>query len=155
MGLFSWFSSLANSSSADAAALQPAADTHTEESAVVDGIDFRNAIQIHAKWKLRLRDYVEGKSKEDLRVEVVSRDDECVLGKWLNHEGQTKYGSVKDFQKLVELHRNFHQCAGQVLAHAKSGQQQHAMQMIESGDYAKVSVNVTSQIAQLYCQIKN
>ena len=106
MGLINWFNSLANSSAADAA-FQPAPDAAPEETAVVGGIDFRNAIQIHAKWKSRLKNYIEGKSNEDLKVAVISRDDQCVLGKWLHNEGQAKYGNVKEFQQLIEMHREF------------------------------------------------
>ena len=154
MGLINWFNSLANSSAADVA-LQPVPDAAPEETAIVGGIDFRNAIQIHAKWKLRLKNYIEGKSNEDLKAAVISRDDQCVLGKWLHDEGQAKYGNVKEFQKLIEMHREFHQCAGQVLMQAQSGQQKRALEMIENGDYAKVSVKVTTQIAHLYLQLVN
>ena len=85
MGLVNWFNSLASSSAADAA-FQPVTDAAPEETAIVGGIDFRNAIQIHAKWKSRLKNYIEGKSDEDLQVAVITRDDRCVLGKWLHND---------------------------------------------------------------------
>ena len=154
MGLLNRFNSLANSSATDDA-LRTVPEANQEEAAVMGGIDFRNAIEIHAKWKLRLKNYIEGNSNEDLKIEVISRDDQCMLGKWLHDEGRAKYGNVKEFLELIELHREFHQCAGQVLRQAQSGQQKRALEMIESGAYAKASVKVSSQIAQLYLQLIN
>ena len=154
MGLANWFKSLV-SGSAPSAAFQAVPDVAPEETAVIGGIDFRSAIQIHAKWKIRLKDYIEGTSNEDLKVAVISRDDQCVLGKWLYSDGKEKYGNFKEFQQLIDLHREFHQCAGQVLTQAQAGEQKRALQMIESGDYAHKSVKVTSQLAQLYLLLKN
>ena len=49
-------------------------------AAVLSEIDIDTAIAAHENWKLRLQNVLDGKSAEDLRPELVCRDDRCDLG---------------------------------------------------------------------------
>ena len=55
------------------------------------------AIDSHIKWKARLQAYIKGDSKEDLKVETVSRDDQCTLGHWINGIGGERFGQSPVF----------------------------------------------------------
>ena len=42
------------------------------------------AINAHIHWKIRLEKYLDGTSEEKLDPKLVSRDDQCKLGKWIH-----------------------------------------------------------------------
>jgi len=124
------------------------------ESATVGGLNFLTAIQAHMKWKTRLDQYIAGTSSEDLKVEVVSRDDQCVLGKWLHGEGGTKYRHLPLFGDIMSNHANFHVCAGHVLKTARSGDKEGARGLLARGEYPRASEKVKNQLATLYVSIR-
>jgi hypothetical protein len=119
----------------------------------VAGLDFRTAIDAHVRWKKRLESYIEGTGQEQLKVEVVSRDDQCVLGKWIYGEGGQRYGSHELFEELKTVHAKFHVCAGHVVTEVDQGRNDKAVEMLHTGDYPKVSARVKLLLARLYVQI--
>lgn len=129
-----------------------------EDSAIISdvveiaGLDFRTAIDAHMKWKKRLEEYIGGTSTETLRVEIVSRDDQCVLGKWIHGEGGHRYERLDLFKELREVHASFHSCAGCVITEVDQGNAEKAAEMLNHGDYAKVSARVKMLLARLYVQ---
>jgi hypothetical protein len=112
--------------------------------------DGKTAIDQHVKWKERLQDYVTGNSDEELTVEDVGRDDHCALGMWLNGEGREHYGHLPAFENVRQIHTQFHQCAGEVLKAAKTGNREKALDMLEEGDYARASDEVTTALVELF-----
>ena len=84
-------------------------------------IDIDTAIAAHENWKLRLQNYLDGKSNEDLKPEVVCLDDRCDLGKWLHGPGQMRLGVYPAFSMLQ---------ASTVLALAQSGDKDKASQTL-------------------------
>ena len=75
------------------AAAQPPADASME----LAGLNFMTAIEAHIKWKSRLESYIQGTSTEDLKVEVICRDDQCPLGKWIYSAGGERFGTIDTF----------------------------------------------------------
>jgi hypothetical protein len=117
------------------------------------GLNFRTAIEAHQKWKARLQAVLENQSSENLSVEVISRDDQCVLGKWIHGVGGEKFGTDQVFQRLRQDHASFHTCAGTVLSLAKAGKQAESWANLRSGDYARVSQSVILDLAELYRRV--
>ena len=75
MSALNWFKRILGQQS------EVAAQPPVETSAELAGLNFLTAIEAHIKWKGRLESYIDGTSDEDLKVEVICRDDQCPLGK--------------------------------------------------------------------------
>ena len=149
MGLLNWFQHLASTSGHDGEPA-PTADDHGAE---VGGLNFMAAIDVHMKWRARLESYIQGASREELRVELISRDDQCQLGQWIHGAGKDQYGTLDTFAELRAQHAHFHVCAGKVLISAKDGHKQDALHMLSHGDYLRASERIKMLLAKLYVQI--
>jgi len=124
-------------------------DPLEEEAA---GLNFRTAIESHQKWKTRLQAVIDANSQELLSVDVISRDDQCALGKWIHGLGGALFSSDELFRKLQEDHALFHACAGRVLHAAQAGDRANSTTELKSGDYARVSQELLLDLAQLYAK---
>ena len=82
-------------------------------------MNFDEAIQAHAAWKVRLSVYVR-KPDGALKSSEVGASNRCALGKWLESGGQ-KYASLPEYKNLVEQHARFHAVAANVIKKAESG----------------------------------
>jgi hypothetical protein len=150
MGIFDWLKGVSTGDADE----QDAPSTGNEgQGAVIGGLNFMTAIDAHMKWKTRLEDYIHGSSKEDLRVEVISRDDECALGKWVHGPGGQQFADIDTFGEMKEQHAQFHACAGRVLGVAQSGRKEDALRMLQHGDYVRASERVKMLLARLYVKI--
>ncbi len=70
-------------------------------------------IASHIRWKLKLNDAI--RNKTTLDVTVISRDDCCVLGKWLHGDDTlSQIGLMESYRECVERHVAFHLVAGKV-----------------------------------------
>ncbi len=147
MGIFDWWKKAESGQvvSADEIIFEAG----KEEAA---GLNFKSAIDAHIRWKLRLAAVIAGTSDEVLDPAVVGRDDQCVLGKWIHGEGGRAFSDSIQFAELREAHADFHQCAARVLIAAQGGDKAGAEQLLNSGDYPRASVNVTSILAKLYAR---
>lgn len=114
--------------------------------------DGKTAIDAHIKWKERLHDYILGHSDEELQVETVARADQCALGVWLDGEGKDHHAGQPAFENVRRLHAQFHLCAGKVLAVAQSNRREEAMAMLEEGEYATASDEVTAALVDLFAE---
>jgi hypothetical protein len=117
------------------------------------GLNFMTAIDAHMKWKTRLENYIQGTSTEDLKVEVVCRDDQCPLGKWIYSTGGERFGTIDTFGEMKTQHTTFHQCAGKILATAQDGKKEEALNLLHYGDYVRTSEQVKRLLAKLYVRL--
>ena len=122
-------------------------DPMEEEAA---GLNFYTAIEAHQKWKVRLLAVIEGDSSEGLSVEVIGRDDQCALGKWIYGVGGARFSAVSQFGELKRNHAFFHTCAAGVLEKAQEGQKDAALQALKQGAYARASQDVIRDLAVMY-----
>lgn len=99
---------------------------------VLAEIDIDIAIAAHENWKVRLQNYLDGKSTEDLNVEVVCRDDKCDLGKWLHGPGGQRLGKYPAFSVLVARHKYFHVQASTIVALGQGGDKETAYRALNS-----------------------
>jgi Chemoreceptor zinc-binding domain len=147
MAIVSWFKRQA--SSAEEGADEPPA----RRGAEAGGLNFMAAIDVHMKWCSRLESFIQGTSKEKLKLDAVSRDDRCELGRWIYGTGAERYGTLDTFAEMKAQHAHFHVCAGKVLATALADRRQEALHMLSHGDYLRASERVKMLLAKLYVQI--
>lgn len=117
---------------------------------VIGGLNFKTALEAHIKWKLRLKGVIDGSGTEVLDPRTVSKDDECVLGKWLYGEGQKKFGTLTVFNELVSSHAEFHKCAGHTLELALEGKTPEAEKELIGGCFARASLTVSRHLMRLW-----
>jgi hypothetical protein len=116
---------------------------------VVVQLDVFAAIQAHVQWKQRLLKYINGESEEKLDPEVVGSDCRCALGEWIHSEGEEKYGEHAKFQSLKAIHSDFHTHAAEVVFAVDRGESEHALKLLQNGDYPKISNRIKSMLAGL------
>ena len=160
MGLLNWFKALASgkeeaepaaeASSAPTTSASAAADA---DSGMIAGLDFKGAINAHMAWKVRLEKCIGGANEENLHVETVSRDDACILGKWIYSTGGQQFGHLREFQEMKMEHMRFHLGAGDVLACCLAGDKEGASEKLKTGDYPRASARVKLHLSRLYVQI--
>lgn len=158
MGLFAWFKALASGKdeaepAAAAAPTQTGAADADADSGMIAGLDFKGAINAHIAWKVRLEKCINGDNEEKLQVEVISRDDQCVLGKWIHGTGGQQFGQLREFQEMKMEHMRFHLGAGDVLACCLAGDKEGAAEKLKSGDYSRASSRVKLHLSRLYVQL--
>jgi hypothetical protein len=153
MGIMDWFKQLAGESPAATGAAPVPAPVPTpaeDRGAEVGGLNFKSAVDAHMKWKMRLESYINGTSTETLKVDVVCRDDQCPLGKWIYSRGGSEFGYSETFFDMKAHHANFHRCAGEVLGTAQAGDKDKALYLLHHGDYVRASERVKKLLARLF-----
>jgi hypothetical protein len=152
MGMFDWFRRVAagNNPEATTAVTQPLAGAANPAESEVGGLDFYKAIAAHQRWKVRLSAYVKGESNEQLNWQVICKDDQCDLGKWLHHDARVPHAQFSLFTRLIEEHAEFHRRAGEVVQLTDEGLQDAALKLVTNGDYARASHKVIGTLSQLF-----
>lgn len=164
MSIFSWLKKLAAPSGTGNATghasgvtsddAPPELTAAEKDAMMVGGLDFLDAITAHQKWKTRLTNYVAKTSPEKLDYRQICRDDQCVLGKWINGNGSHLYGHIPLFSQLKISHAQFHIAAGSIVQMADAGNLDQAKTALRQGDYSKHSVKVQGLISSLYTEVK-
>jgi len=115
-------------------------------------INLADAVQAHIHWKLRLENYVNGKSDEALDPLVIARDDQCDLGKWINGPGLQAFHDNKEFLQLRDNHAQFHYLAANVVKHVQDKDTAGAHALL-TGQYAAISHKVVAELTDLNKEI--
>ena len=132
----------------DAAGMSELALDAQSAAAILAEIDIDTAIAAHENWKLRLQNYLNGKSTEVLQPELVCMDDRCDLGKWLHGTGGQRLGKYPAFTMLVARHKYFHVQASTVVALAQADDREKATQTLGSS-YRHASNQVVLLLKEL------
>jgi hypothetical protein len=74
------------------------------------------ALQAHAAWRTRFKDYLSGRTAFD--TELAGVTDQCAFGRWLAKEGYRLMPSEIHGQ-IQETHAEFHQVAGEIVRKIK------------------------------------
>jgi hypothetical protein len=122
-----------------------ASDTRT---AILSEVDIVECIDAHMKWKGRLQSYLEGTSKEQLDPAVISRDDQCVLGKWIHGPAPNYFHDDEGFLKLCSDHAYFHLIAGSVVQKAQERDLEESAALLKN-EYARASREVIQDLTEL------
>ncbi len=121
-----------------------------EDDSSLHGLNFQQAIEAHQQWKHRLLKYVEGVSQETLDPHVICCDDKCVLGIWIHTSGRESFGHLPLYSDIKDTHAQFHTVAGDIVTRKQSGDAKGADNLLNSGLYTKLSVNLQMMLAKLY-----
>lgn len=119
-----------------------------------EDLNFMSAIEAHVRWKVRLEAYIAGTSEETLDAEAISRDDQCMLGKWIYGEGGQEHGDNPRFDAMKEIHAKFHRCAGDVVRTVDAGDPVKAKDLLCKGDYASYSHRIKAELARLALELE-
>ena len=69
-------------------------------------MDLTSAALKHSTWKLRLRNFLDGKG--GLTAAQATSHKDCDLGKWLESEGLKKYAGFPEMRELDREHQTLH-----------------------------------------------
>ncbi len=87
-------------------------------------LDFMSARLKHASWKLKLRDFLDGKPGLTAAQATSHRD--CDLGKWLYSDGLSKFGAVPEMKILEREHESLHKLIKSIVDLKSAGKPQEA-----------------------------
>jgi hypothetical protein len=113
-------------------------------------MNFHELMLTHTKWKLRLRNYIDGRlDGGPMDPGQVSLDGLCELGKWISGEG-SQFAGNPHFEQLKQDHAYFHKCAAEVVSRANAGDIDGANEMLgPGGEFSEVSSAMVSAMNQL------
>jgi methyl-accepting chemotaxis protein len=120
---------------------------------VQEEINFMDAINAHVKCKVHLQNYIDGKLQEQLDPAVVSRDDHCVLGKWIHGPAFRSFPMSPSFYQLRTQHAQMHHIAGNVIMHVHANDRAAAKALMES-TYKEASRKVVKALTELNQSVK-
>lgn len=112
------------------------------------GLDVEAELQAHGGWHRRLRDAIQGESRESLDVATVASVERCALGHWLVGPGRQAHGGRPAFAALCRAHQDFHTEAGAVLAHVQAGERLKAQRRLLS-TFAQRSAALVAALDEL------
>ncbi len=111
-------------------------------------MNFDEAIQAHAAWKIKLAVYLK-KPDGTLRPSEIGADNRCALGQWLYGEAK-KFSSLPEYQTLIAEHARFHRAAAKVAEQANAGQEVLAdVALGGDSEFATASRNVVKAITNV------
>ena len=115
-------------------------------------MNFDDAIAAHIKWKVRLSQFIDGTSTEQLKSDTICKDNLCDLGKWIYGDG-AKYKALANYKDLQTKHANFHRCAGDVVKKVETGDRAGAKASL-GGAFANASKETVAAIMELKKEAK-
>lgn len=110
-------------------------------------MNFDDAVAAHVKWKDRLNQFIDGTSVEQLKSDVVCKDNMCDLGKWIYGEGAS-FKAKSNYTALVNKHAHFHVCASDVVKKVEGNDKSGAKSLLD-GAFAAASAETVSAIMAL------
>lgn len=114
-----------------------------------DEINIMEAINAHILWKIRLEKYLDGTSEEKLDPNLICRDDQCKLGKWIHGPALSYFHDDDEVLKTLRSdHAHFHVTAASVVTHVQERKIAEA-EAIMDGEYTQASRKVVRDLTQL------
>jgi len=113
-------------------------------------VDLAEAVVEHMKCKVRLRDYVDGKTAVGYQPDParILRDDQCMLGQWIHGAGRELLGENEKFKQLCADHQHFHCIAAEMVSHAQA-EDHSAADAVFKGEFQKISRKVMLALTEL------
>ncbi len=132
-----------------AIALRPPALPVSEQARPhASGLDYEKVTAAHAKWKTNFRSAIT--RKDELDASTISCDDRCELGRWIYSTGKGVFGHQPIFQRLIEEHKQFHRCAGDVAQTINQKRYEEALQMIAAkSEFSEASNHVIGTLGRM------
>ncbi len=116
-------------------------------------MNFDDAIQAHAGWKIKLAVYLKHPGGTFKSGEV-GADNRRLPGEWPHGEAKKKYSALPEYQTLMTEHR-FHRIAGKIAAQVDSGQVVNTEAAPGNGsEFAIASLRVIKAIRTLKADVE-
>lgn len=116
------------------------------------GLMLEQTIAEHHDFLHELNKALAQKLPEAYNPEVVGAQDLCKVGKWLLHKAKP-LERYSEYAKLVETHRQFHLCAGEVVRMHKNGHFMDALTLLRT-DLQQLSEEVEAGLRRLHEQVQ-
>ena len=126
--------------------------SENKKAGIKEEINIMDAINAHIKWKIRLDKYVDGTSEEKLDPQIICRDDQCVLGKWIHGPAQKHFQDDEGLMVLREHHAEFHVIAGKIVSSMLNNDKETAETLLK-GAYMDASRKVVRDLSDLNKQL--
>jgi hypothetical protein len=94
--------------------------------------NLKQILDTHHALKEKLQNVMDGTSRENLDIAVLSQDNSCTIGKWLYGEGKDSYGHLPEYESARQVHAELHLCAGEVLTQHQLGNEEHAQELLKT-----------------------
>lgn len=120
-----------------------------KKARIREEIDLPQAVQAHINWKLRLQNYLEGRSGEQLDAAVICRDNQCELGKWIHGAAMDHFHGLEPFHQLIADHAQFHYVAANVVQNVQSKDFITARRILDE-EYPHISRKVVLSLTELH-----
>ena len=116
-------------------------------------MNFDDAIQAHAGWKIKPADYLKHSGGTFTSGET-GTDNRCLPGQWLHGEAKKNHSSLPHHQTLMTEHR-FHRIVGKIAGRADSGQVVNAEAALgNDSEFAIASLHVQRAIRTLKVNVE-
>ncbi len=122
--------------------------TDSQKAQIRQELNLLEAIHAHVQWKVRLQDYLNGRSSEELEAAVICRDDQCTLGKWIHGPALKHFEGDATFHQLRADHAEFHLVAGDVVNHVQANERAEAEALMDN-EYKYASRRVVQALTEL------
>ena len=106
------------------------------------------ALEAHEAWNAKLRQAIET-GDCPTPVEQAARDDACTFGKWLHGNPTFQREHPDQWQKLHDLHEQFHRLAAAVLECALSGRKAEAERLARATEFETVKQQLRSALTAI------
>lgn len=126
--------------------------SENKKAGIKEEINIMDAINAHIKWKIRLDKYVDGTSEEKLDPQIICRDDQCVLGKWIHGPAQKHFQDDDGLKVLRDHHAAFHVIAGNIVTNMQNNEKVAAEKLLK-GVYMDASRKVVRDLTELNKQL--
>ncbi len=95
-------------------------------TAASSSLDFARVKSAHLSWRLKLRNFLDG--REEITAERLASHRDCELGKWLYTDGVASYSHFAGFPELEEKHKRMHGLVREVVDLRHAGKVDQAEQ---------------------------
>lgn len=84
---------------------------------------------------------------KSLKIETISSDCQCDLGRWIHGQGQEEFGNTDEYTKLKTAHVEFHKLAADIVKQADSGAKINEQEFLKPDSlFSQTSQKVVSTI---------
>jgi len=115
-------------------------------------MDLNEAIQKHAQWKFRFREAL--LKNESMDANVIAKDNQCDVGKWLHSEAKSLYAQRPAYAECLARHAAFHAEAGKIATTINAHHKDEAERMLANGSpFSEASKAVSVALIELQNEI--
>ena len=106
----------------------------------------QKAINAHGIWKVKLGQMVDS-GTVSMTADEARADNLCPLGQWLYGPVDPSLKASSHFATVVDLHKRFHQAAGEIVAKSVARKRTEALEAMEFGStFKQVSAKLVIEL---------